>query len=227
MRIWSVARSAAEIAINRSAYVDPTAPGLERLYRFDDSTTDVVDRTGNSATSPLPAGVTFVASAAPVALDPAVPVAPGPNAEVTAYVYDRSDDYALAHDDVLLAFDGTTVSSLTRRWVHTLELDEPLGVAEYQGQTSPGSGSALELYSGRQGSILSVVDIATGAAVNTVSYGSFGTRRAVSGSAERLFGYTGRHFDAESGLNYFRARHYSPMTGGFFNLILSKSMAVT
>ncbi len=45
VRIWSVARSAAEIAGALSEYIEPTTPGLERLYTFDEGAGEVIDTT--------------------------------------------------------------------------------------------------------------------------------------------------------------------------------------
>ncbi len=52
--------------------VSPFAPGLERLYSFDWSTTEFLDDTGNSAPITLPAGVNIVTSTSPVTGIPTV-----------------------------------------------------------------------------------------------------------------------------------------------------------
>ncbi len=76
VRIWSVARSAAEIAGALSEYIEPTTPGLERLYTFDEGAGEVIDATGHSTTAPLGTGTTLIPSDAPttIALAPAHPL---------------------------------------------------------------------------------------------------------------------------------------------------------
>ena len=67
------------------------------------------------------------------------------------------------------------------------------------------------------GSIRDLVDSA-GAVVNHISYDSFG--QVVCESAPTLgdrFLFTGREFDAETGLYYLRARYYAPGIGKFIN----------
>lgn len=58
---------------------------------------------------------------------------------------------------------------------------------------------------------------ATGALSNTYSYDSFGKRTASTGTLVNPFQYTGREFDSETGLVYYRARYYDPSSGRFLN----------
>ncbi|WP_284176674.1 FG-GAP-like repeat-containing protein, partial [Frigidibacter sp. SD6-1] len=104
IRIWTVERTAAEIANARSAYVTPGTAGLLRLYRFDGDTTAVTDRAGTSAAAPLAAGTSLVASTATVAPDPTPLPPPGPGAEITAYVYDIGAMYDVTGHDRLLEY---------------------------------------------------------------------------------------------------------------------------
>jgi RHS repeat-associated protein len=50
-----------------------------------------------------------------------------------------------------------------------------------------------------------------------VEYDSFGAREITVGTAAEMprYGFTGREHDAESGLIYYRARHYDPAIGQF------------
>ena len=57
VRFWSTARSAADIAANTGAPVDPGTAGLVRAYGFDG---DLADATGGSADPAMPAGAGFV-----------------------------------------------------------------------------------------------------------------------------------------------------------------------
>lgn len=46
---------------------------------------------------------------------------------------------------------------------------------------------------------------------------SSGKQTASSGSLTNPFQYTGREFDTETGLYYYRARYYDPSTGRFLS----------
>jgi len=197
------------------AYLPPDTPGLERLYRFDDSTTEVADRTGNSAPVPLATDVTITASDAPTAPDPAPPIAPGPNAEVTAFVYDSPKAMSLSFDDIVLDFQITPNPSLIRRWLHSTRIDEPIAFEEYSAGIEAGSGSELLLFNDQRGSIVQVVDAVGSALVGNYEYDSFGQRVQVVGSLALRYGFTGREIDLESNLYYYRARHYDPNVGSF------------
>jgi RHS repeat-associated protein len=52
---------------------------------------------------------------------------------------------------------------------------------------------------------------------NHARYDSFGKITASSGSVANPFRYTGRDFDSETGLYYYRARYYDPATGRFLS----------
>jgi RHS repeat-associated protein len=54
-----------------------------------------------------------------------------------------------------------------------------------------------------------------GVLAQTYTYDSFGNETASSGSVTNYFRYTGREFDAETGLEFNRARYYDPSSGRF------------
>jgi len=54
-----------------------------------------------------------------------------------------------------------------------------------------------------------------GALVNTYSFDSFGSLPASTGSITNPFRFTGREFDAETGIYYYRARYYDQNIGRF------------
>jgi len=66
------------------------------------------------------------------------------------------------------------------------------------------------------GSVTSMSNSA-GALANTYSYDSFGKLIASTGSVTNPFQYTGREFDPETGLRYYRARYYDQSVGRFLN----------
>jgi uncharacterized protein RhaS with RHS repeats len=49
---------------------------------------------------------------------------------------------------------------------------------------------------------------------NTYIYDSFGKLSASTGTLTNSFQYTGREFDQETGLYYYRARYYDASTSG-------------
>ena len=215
VRIWTVARTGAQIAADKSANVDPASPGLERLYRFDGDADAIRDFTGKSSATPLPANDSLIASDAPVAPDPAPVVPYGAGAEVTAYVYDIAPENPLAYDDVVLEYSG---GALVRRWLHSTAVDEPVGFEEYTNTSGVGSGAERAMFADRQGSVIWVTEPATGAVVAGYEYSGYGVPLQVQGTLKQPYGYTGREYDAESGLYHYRARAYDPAAGVFMQV---------
>src|SRR6185437_9304659 len=66
------------------------------------------------------------------------------------------------------------------------------------------------------GSVTSLTD-STGAVLNSYAYDSFGDVAASSGSFVNPFLYTGRDYDSETGLKYYRARYYDSLVGRFLS----------
>jgi RHS repeat-associated protein len=56
-----------------------------------------------------------------------------------------------------------------------------------------------------------------GALAQTYTFDSFGKQTASSGSLTNPFQYTGREFDPETSLYYYRARYYDPTAGRFLS----------
>ncbi len=54
-----------------------------------------------------------------------------------------------------------------------------------------------------------------GALAQTYTFDSFGKQTSSSGSLTNPFQYTGREFDSETSLYYYRARYYDPVSGRF------------
>src|SRR6185437_7378174 len=116
----------------------------------------------------------------------------------TSYVYDG--DNAIETVDQ----NGNVLS----RFAQDEGVDEPLAES---------SASGLDFYEqDGLGSITSLTN-STGALAQTYTYDSFGNTTNSSGTVANPFRYTGRDFDSETGLNYFRARYLSPTTGRFLS----------
>lgn len=115
---------------------------------------------------------------------------------VTRYVYDG--------DDLLLELDGA--DNLLARYTHGPGADRPVAMER--------GGAEYYYLADHQGSIRFVLDDA-GNAVNSYEYDSFGRRLVETEGIENPFQFTGREFDPESGLYYYRARYYDPVAGRF------------
>ena len=64
------------------------------------------------------------------------------------------------------------------------------------------------------GTVTDLTDSA-GATAKSYSYDAYGNLVNQTGTVEQPYTYTGREFDSESGLYYYRARYYDPSTGRF------------
>jgi RHS repeat-associated protein len=116
----------------------------------------------------------------------------------TIYVYDS--------DDVIEELSGS--GGLLSSYSQGLDVDEPL--AQYQGA------GACYFHSDGLGSIASLTNPA-GAVAASYVYDSFGNLTASTGTVTNPFQYTGREFDPETGLYYYRARYYDPSVGRFIS----------
>ena len=96
----------------------------------------------------------------------------------------------------------------TARYTTTRALDEKF--AELRSSTTSyyqqeGTGSVTSLSS------------SAGNLANTYTFDSFGKLTASTGTLTNPFGFTGRDFDQETGLNYYRTRYYDPNVGRFIS----------
>jgi len=121
----------------------------------------------------------------------------GLSSEVTRYVYDN--------EDIVAEYSGTSTTPAAT-YLHGPGIDEPIYMSR-GGQTyyyhADGLGSITELTN------------STGAIAQTYKYDAFGNILSQTGSLINPFTYTGREFDSESGLLYYRARYMDPRIGRF------------
>jgi len=84
------------------------------------------------------------------------------------------------------------------------------------GRISSTDGSGVQTYYDADG-LGSTGDLTNSAATKTDSYtyDAFGTSTHTSGTSANAFQFTGQQTDADSGLQYLRARYYDPATGRF------------
>ncbi len=103
-----------------------------------------------------------------------------------------------------MEFDGA--NTLTARYSHGDRVDQPLSVER--------GGQSYFYQADHQGSVVQITD-AAGFVVNSYEYDSYGNIESAVEGIPNPFTYTGREFDAESGLYYYRARYYDAQTGRF------------
>jgi RHS repeat-associated protein len=112
------------------------------------------------------------------------------------YVYDGSN----------LIQESDSSGNLVARYIQALGIDQPL--AAYRGKTS-------EFY--EADGLGSVTSLSTSAGVvnQTYVFDSFGNASSTTGTFTQPFRFTGREYDSETGLLYYRARYYAPDMGRF------------
>lgn len=109
-----------------------------------------------------------------------------------------------AASDVLLELDAA--GAVVARYTHGDRLDQPLAMQR--------GGADYYFHADGLGSIRLVTD-AAGTVQNVYDYDAFGNFLEREEAVESPYGFTGREYDEESGLYFYRARYYSPELGRF------------
>jgi RHS repeat-associated protein len=117
-----------------------------------------------------------------------------------------------AGDDVMLRLDAT--GKVIGRYLHGASVDEILAEENI---AADGKSDVLWSLADHQGSVRDMIRVGTSghaSIVKHVMYGPFGEKIADTDAAiANMYGYTGREFDKETGLQYNRARYYDPKLG--------------
>jgi RHS repeat-associated protein len=122
----------------------------------------------------------------------------GPNpATIERFIYDR--------DHIKLVFSGT--NTLIRRYLHGPAIDQVLA-------DETNTSQVFWALSDHQGTVRDWITN-TGTIQKHIRYNSFGQITTQSGIFNNRFWYTGREWDSEIGLYYYRARYYDPGVGRF------------
>jgi RHS repeat-associated protein len=114
--------------------------------------------------------------------------------------------YAYDHDNLIEEVNAS--GGAVARYSHTDGTDEPVAMLR--------SSSTSYYQADSLGTITSLSN-ASGTLVQTYVYDSFGQQAASSGSLTNPFRFTGREFDVETGLYYYRERYMDASTGRFIS----------
>jgi RHS repeat-associated protein len=140
--------------------------------------------------------------------------------EEVEYVYDPSgrriakvfDDvttvkYVYDGDNIIAEYDGE--DTLVRKFIHGPGIDEPIAMIDVEDGSTP----YYYHYDGL-GSVVALTD-ASGDTVEVYEYSVFGQVASSDANNPNPFMFTGREFDKETGLYFYRARYYNPTVGRF------------
>ncbi|MCA9224658.1 MAG: RHS repeat-associated core domain-containing protein, partial [Planctomycetales bacterium] len=120
----------------------------------------------------------------------------------------EGEHYVYNGSRIALVFDNT--GNLQHRYLHGPAIDQILADEDAMG-------NVLWPLTDQVGSVRDLVD-STGTVVNHLVYDSFGQLTSETNAAvDHLFGFTGREYDEETGMNYYRARYYDPTVGRFLS----------
>src|SRR5262249_39027285 len=93
-------------------------------------------------------------------------------------------------------------------YVHGLYIDHPFSMTR--------GGQTYYYFYDRLGSVAGLTDGA-GNVVASYTYNPWGNIASSTGTLANPFRFTGRQYDAESGLYFYRARYYDPQVGRFIS----------
>jgi len=111
------------------------------------------------------------------------------------------------YDDDNLIEETNAAGAVVARYTQTADrLDEPIAMLR--------SSATSYYHADGLGSVTSLSN-AAGSLAQTYTFDAFGKQTASSGSLTNPFQYTGREFDGETSLYFYRARYYDPNVGRF------------
>ncbi|HQA91328.1 MAG TPA: RHS repeat-associated core domain-containing protein [Sedimentisphaerales bacterium] len=120
-------------------------------------------------------------------------------------------------DQCIAEYDGNDV--LLRKYIHGPSIDEPRSASLRAGsfcmvEAAGGYAGTYYYHFDALGSVVALSD-AAGDTVQVYEYDVYGQVAASDPNHPNRFLFTGREFDTETGLYYYRARYYNPTLGRF------------
>ena len=116
----------------------------------------------------------------------------------------RSTYYVYDNEDIILEYNQK--GKITARYTHGPGIDEPISIES--------KNKVYYYHYDGLGSVTSLTD-KNQKIVETYSYDSFGNLKRHGDKVKNRFTYTGREYDKETGLYYYRNRYYDPKIGRF------------
>ncbi len=118
------------------------------------------------------------------------------NGDITRYFYDGAD--------IVTEYDGNW--NVKSKYTRNLIIDDPMAVEQ--------GTNTFYYHKDGLGSVVDLTD-SGGSVIKGYTYKSFGEIYSETGSLVQPFTFTGREYDPESGLYFYRARYYDPRVGKF------------
>jgi RHS repeat-associated protein len=119
-----------------------------------------------------------------------------------------STTYLLDGDEEIAEYSGATV---LRHFVSGPGVDDRIAHAEGSTIANP---TKTYYHTNHQGSVMAMTD-GSGNLTQRIGYDEYGNGSPATGEQ---FGYTGRRYDPDTGLYYYRARYYAPAIGRFLQV---------
>ena len=126
---------------------------------------------------------------------------PGSITETRTYVYD-SEDIVIEY----VAKTGATTKTI--RYIHGPGIDQPLAMVN--------NGQTYYYHADGLGSIVALTN-STQSVMQRYTYDAYGVPKPTNAEFENPYLFTGREWDRETGLYYYRGRYYDPMEGRFIS----------
>lgn len=112
------------------------------------------------------------------------------------------------YDNQAILFDYDETGTIGNHYIQGPNIDEPLAVTTVK--------EKYYYHADGLGSIIALTDN-SGKVVQTYEYDSLGNLKDQKNRVKQPFTYTGREWDRETGLYYYRARYFDPMDGKFIS----------